>query len=608
MKLLKRFIVYYKPHKVIFTLDMIASFLVALIGMGYPIITRYMLNDFIPNKKLELVIICAISLLLVYIFRMYLRYFIQYYGHIMGVRMQAQMRSDMFNKLEKLPYTFYDEHETGKIMSRMTNDLLDISELAHHGPENIFIAGFTLLASFVYLSIINWILALIIFACVPFLFFVTSHFRRQMRKAQLESKIAIAEVNSSLESSISGIRVTKAFTNTKKESEKFEKTNEKFVKARSSAFSAMGKFFASSQFITDVFNIIVLLVGGIFLYNEMIDIADYSTFIISVNMFIQPMNQLINFVEQFQNGTTGFKRFVEIMDEEEENIHEGSKICPKVKGDISFKNVSFHYKSSEGILKNVSFDIKSGEKVALVGPSGGGKTTICHLIPRFYDVSMGEIDIDNENINEYTLESLRKQIGIVQQDVFLFGGSIKDNILYGNLDASEEELIEASKKANIYDYVKSLPEGFDTQIGERGVKLSGGQKQRISIARIFLKNPSILILDEATSALDNTTEMLIQNALDELCKGRTTIVVAHRLSTIRNANKIYVISDGEIKESGTHDELIAKNGAYKTLYELQFRDNNEKAKLKLHEQLEISRWIEGESNENWFSFSYRRRI
>ena len=589
MKLLKRFIVYYKPHKVIFTLDMIASFLVALIGMGYPIITRYMLNDFIPNKKLELVIICAISLLLVYIIRMYLRYFIQYYGHIMGVRMQAQMRSDMFNKLEKLPYTFYDEHETGKIMSRMTNDLLDISELAHHGPENIFIAGFTLLASFVYLSIINWILALIIFACVPFLFFVTSHFRRQMRKAQLESKIAIAEVNSSLESSISGIRVTKAFTNTNKESEKFEKTNEKFVKARSSAFSAMGKFFASSQFITDVFNIIVLLVGGIFLYNEMIDIADYSTFIISVNMFIQPMNQLINFVEQFQNGTTGFKRFVEIMDEEEENIHEGSKICPKVKGDISFKNVSFHYKSSEGILKNVSFDIKSGEKVALVGPSGGGKTTICHLIPRFYDVSMGEIDIDNENINEYTLESLRKQIGIVQQDVFLFGGSIKDNILYGNLDASEEELIEASKKANIYDYVKSLPQGFDTQIGERGVKLSGGQKQRISIARIFLKNPSILILDEATSALDNTTEMLIQNALDELCKGRTTIVVAHRLSTIRNANKIYVISDGEIKESGTHDELIAKNGAYKTLYELQFRDTNEKAQLKLHEQLEISR-------------------
>lgn len=589
MKLLKRFIVYYKPHKVIFALDMIASFLVALIGMGYPIITRYMLNDFIPNKKLELVIICAISLLLVYIIRMYLRYFIQYYGHIMGVRMQAQMRSDMFNKLEKLPYTFYDEHETGKIMSRMTNDLLDISELAHHGPENIFIAGFTLLASFVYLSIINWILALIIFACVPFLFFVTSHFRRQMRKAQLESKIAIAEVNSSLESSISGIRVTKAFTNTKKESEKFEKTNEKFVKARSSAFSAMGKFFASSQFITDVFNIIVLLVGGIFLYNEMIDIADYSTFIISVNMFIQPMNQLINFVEQFQNGTTGFKRFVEIMDEEEENIHGGSKICPKVKGDISFKNVSFHYKSSEGILKNVSFDIKSGEKVALVGPSGGGKTTICHLIPRFYDVSMGEIDIDNENINEYTLESLRKQIGIVQQDVFLFGGSIKDNILYGNLDASEEELIEASKKANIYDYVKSLPQGFDTQIGERGVKLSGGQKQRISIARIFLKNPSILILDEATSALDNTTEMLIQNALDELCKGRTTIVVAHRLSTIRNANKIYVISDGEIKESGTHDELIAKNGAYKTLYELQFRDNNEKAQRKLHEQLEISR-------------------
>ena len=529
MDLLKRFIKYYKPHKKIFIADMAASFLVAVIGMGYPIITRYMLNDFIPNKKIDLVLICGFSLLAVYIIRMFLRYFIQYYGHIMGVRMQAEMRSDMFNKLEKLPYTYYDEHKTGNIMSRMTNDLFDISELAHHGPENIFIAGFTLLASLIYLAIINWILALIIFACVPLLFFVTSHFRHQMRVAMMQSKIAIADVNSSLESSISGIRVTKAFTNTKKEQEKFEITNQEFVKARSSAFDAMGKFFASSQFITDVFNIIVLIAGGLFLYNGQMDLADYSTFIISVNMFIQPMNQLINFVEQFQNGTTGFKRFLEIMDEEEETLHEGTKICPKLEGNISFKNVSFHYKSSKGILKNISFDVPHGEKIALVGPSGGGKTTICHLIPRFYDVTSGDITIDGVNIKEFTLDSLRKQIGIVQQDVFLFGGTIKDNILYGNLDASESELIEAAKKANIYDYICSLPKGFETEIGERGVKLSGGQKQRLSIARIFLKNPSILILDEATSALDNTTELLIQNALDELCKGRTTIVVAHRL-------------------------------------------------------------------------------
>ena len=567
---------------------MLASFLVAVIGMGYPIITRFMLNDFIPNKKIELVITCAVSLLAVYIIRMFLRYFIQYYGHIMGVRMQAQMRSDMFNKLERLPYTFYDEHETGKIMSRMTNDLLDISELAHHGPENIFIAGFTLLASFVYLAIINWILALIIFACVPFLLFVTTHFRRQMRRAQLESKVAIAEVNSSLESSISGIRVTKAFTNTKKEEEKFEVTNNKYIKARSLAFDAMGKFFASSQFITDVFNILVLLAGGLFLYNDMIDLADYTTFIISVNMFIQPMNQLINFVEQFQNGTTGFRRFVEIMDEEEENINEGTLICPKLEGNIEFDHVNFKYKSSQPILNDVSFKISKGEKVALVGPSGGGKTTICHLIPRFYDIVSGEIKVDGVNIKEYTLESLRKQIGIVQQDVFLFGGTIRDNILYGNLSSTEEELIEAAKKANIYDYVLSLPNGFDTEIGERGVRLSGGQKQRISIARIFLKNPSILILDEATSALDNTTELLIQTALDELCKGRTTIVVAHRLSTVRNANEIIVISNGEIKEKGTHEELIKLNGAYKTLYELQFRDQSKEENAKLNEKIKIS--------------------
>lgn len=587
MNLLKRFIKYYKPHKKIFIADMAASFLVAVIGMGYPIITRYMLNDFIPNKKIDLVLICGFSLLAVYIIRMFLRYFIQYYGHIMGVRMQAEMRSDMFNKLEKLPYTYYDEHKTGNIMSRMTNDLFDISELAHHGPENIFIAGFTLLASLIYLAIINWILALIIFACVPLLFFVTSHFRHQMRVAMMQSKIAIADVNSSLESSISGIRVTKAFTNTKKEQEKFEITNQEFVKARSSAFDAMGKFFASSQFITDVFNIIVLIAGGLFLYNGQIDLADYSTFIISVNMFIQPMNQLINFVEQFQNGTTGFKRFLEIMDEEEETLHEGTKICPKLEGNISFKNVSFHYKSSKGILKDISFDVPHGEKIALVGPSGGGKTTICHLIPRFYDVTSGDITIDGVNIKEFTLDSLRKQIGIVQQDVFLFGGTIKDNILYGNLDASESELIEAAKKANIYDYICSLPKGFETEIGERGVKLSGGQKQRLSIARIFLKNPSILILDEATSALDNTTELLIQNALDELCKGRTTIVVAHRLSTIRNSDEIMVISEGQIKEKGTHEELIKENGAYKILYDLQFRYGETHEEQKLAEQLKI---------------------
>ena len=584
INLLKRFIKYYKPHKLIFTFDMLAAFFVALIGMGYPIITRYMLNDFIPNKKLNLVIISAVALFLIYVVRMLLRYFIQYYGHLMGVRMQAQMRSDLFNKLEKLPYTYYDEHETGSLMSRMTNDLFDISEVAHHGPENLFIAGFTIVASFTYLCFINWILALIIFACLPLLIIITSHYRKQMRQAMKESKIAMAEINSSIESSLSGVRVTKAFTNTKKEQEKFEKSNASYIKARSSAFNAMGKFFASSQFITDVFNIIVLLAGGIFLYHDMIDLADYSTFIISVNMFITPINQVINFVEQFQNGSTGFQRFIEIMDEEEETIYQGDKICPSLRGDIEFKNVSFSYKSSKEILHQVSFKIPHGKKIALVGPSGGGKTTICHLIPHFYDLSEGEILLDNQNIKDFTLDSLRKQIGIVQQDVFLFGGTIKDNILYGRLDASEEELIAASKMANIYDYIMSLPRGFDTDIGERGVRLSGGQKQRLSIARIFLKNPAILILDEATSALDNTTELLIQKALDKLCVGRTSIVVAHRLSTIKNADEIILIADGQIKEKGTHEELIALGGAYKLLYDLQFRssDNDEEQILQDH--------------------------
>ncbi len=584
INLLKRFIKYYKPHKLIFTFDMLAAFFVALIGMGYPIITRYMLNDFIPNKKLNLVIISAVALFLIYVVRMLLRYFIQYYGHLMGVRMQAQMRSDLFNKLEKLPYTYYDEHETGSLMSRMTNDLFDISEVAHHGPENLFIAGFTIVASFTYLCFINWILALIIFACLPLLIIITSHYRKQMRQAMKESKIAMAEINSSIESSLSGVRVTKAFTNTKKEQEKFEKSNASYIKARSSAFNAMGKFFASSQFITDVFNIIVLLAGGIFLYHDMIDLADYSTFIISVNMFITPINQVINFVEQFQNGSTGFQRFIEIMDEEEETIYQGDKICPSLRGDIEFKNVSFSYKSSKEILHQVSFKIPHGKKIALVGPSGGGKTTICHLIPHFYDLSEGEILLDNQNIKDFTLDSLRKQIGIVQQDVFLFGGTIKDNILYGRLDASEEELIAASKMANIYDYIMSLPRGFDTDIGERGVRLSGGQKQRLSIARIFLKNPAILILDEATSALDNTTELLIQKALDKLCVGRTSIVVAHRLSTIKNADEIILIADGQIKEKGTPEELIALGGAYKLLYDLQFRssDNDEEQILQDH--------------------------
>ena len=585
--MLKRFVHYYKPHKKIFILDLIASFLVAAIGIGYPIITNMLMKDFIPNNNVNGIIIASIILLVIYLVRMLLRYFIQYYGHVMGVKMQAEMRKDMFDKLEKLPYSYYDNHETGKIMSRMTNDLFEISELAHHGPENIFIASITIISSFVYLMILNWILGLICFGMLPILLVISMYFRSKMKIAMTNSKIAIAKVNASIESSITGIRVTKAYTNAKTEAKKFDVYNEEFVNARSESFGAMARFFSSSQFITDAFNVLIILGGGLFIYYKIMEVSDLTTFIVSISLFISPVHQVIQFSEQFINGTTGFKRFLEIMDETEENEYEGSKILENVKGDISFKDVTFSYNDSKTILNHISFDIKQGENIALIGPTGGGKTTICHLIPRFYNITSGEIKIDNQNINDFTLESLRKNIGIVQQDVFLFNGTIKENILYGNENATDEQVIEASKKANIYEYICSLEDGFDTIVGERGVKLSGGQKQRISIARVFLKDPKILILDEATSALDNTTELLIQNSLNELSKGRTTIIVAHRLSTIKNATKILVVSNGSIIESRNHDKLINKKCIYYQLYMLQFKDVKEKDLLYLDNKIKM---------------------
>ena len=569
--MLKRFIAYYRPHRKMFILDMLASLLISVIGMIYPIFSRTMLNDLIPNHRLRLLVIYGLTLLALYAVRMLLRYFVQFYGHMVGVGMQAQMRSDMFNKLETLPYSFYDEHETGKIMSRMTNDLMDVSELAHHGPENLLISGIMIVGSFVYLCTISVPLTLIIFACVPIMVVVSLFCRKRMRDAFTESRKSIAVINAALESSISGIRVTKAFTNADKEAEKFEKGNAQFVEARKKAYRAMAQFFSSTSFITDVFNVVVMLAGGLFMYAGRINFGDYSAFIVSVNQFIGPVTTLINFMEQYQNGVTGFERFLEIMDEQPEQESPNARDLQNVQGEITLDHVSFSYDSSKEVLKDVSLNIKKGETLALVGPSGGGKTTICHLIPAFYKATGGRILIDGTDINDVTFKSLRRSIGIVQQDVFLFNGSIKENILYGRLDATDGEVIEAAKRANIHDYVMTLPDGYDTQIGERGVKLSGGQKQRLSIARVFLKNPAILILDEATSALDNTTEILIQQALDELCKGRTTLVVAHRLSTIKNADEICVIANGQITEMGTHDELMKKGGVYHDLYSLQFR-------------------------------------
>lgn len=574
VNMLKRFVSYYKPHLKMFTLDMLASLLISLIAMCYPILTRKVFSTYVPEKDINMIIIFAAILVGLYIIRMFLKYFVQYYGHVIGVKMQAQMRKDMFTHLEKLPYSYYDEHETGKIMSRMTNDLQNVSELAHHGPENFFICGVMIIGSFAYLLTINWILALIIFACVPFMVAISLFTRKRMRNAFTEIRKSIAGINASLESSISGIRITKAFANQDIEDKKFDISNKEYVKNRSIAYKAMGIFSSSTNFVMDLFNVACIVGGGIIaITTEAFSTADYTAFVVSVSLFISPLTTLINFVEQYQDGVTGFKRFLDVMDEKVEYEKPNAIKNITLAGKIDFNHVFFNYETKDHILNDVSFSIKKGETIALVGASGGGKTTICHLIPNFYQPTSGTIKIDGINISDISLNALRKNIGFVQQDVFLFTGSIKDNIQYGKPDATDKDIISASKKANIYDFIMSLPNKFDTQIGERGVKLSGGQKQRISIARVFLKNPSILILDEATSALDNATEILIQQALNKLSYGRTTLVVAHRLSTIKNADRILVVEGGKIIEEGTHSVLLSQNGEYAKLYNLQFRNN-----------------------------------
>ena len=574
--MLKRFLQYYKPHKKMLTLDLLASLLISIIGMVYPVVTNKMLNDYIPNKLYGTVVIAGVTVLALYVVRMLLRYFVQYYGHMIGVRMQSQMRLDLFTHLQKLPYSFYDNHETGRIMTRITSDLFEICELAHHGPENLLICSVMIVLSFIYLCTINVYLTLIIFACVPILVVVTMHFRKPMRKAFDDRRKSNATINASVESSVTGIRVTKAYTNAEKEVEKFKVGNTQFVDASRRAYNAMAKFHSSTSFITDVFNVFILIAGGLFLYAGEISVGDYPTFIVSVNLFIGPVNTLIAFMEQFQNGVSGFKRYCEIIDTEPEQEAPNAEELTNVAGAVEFKNVTYAYDTTKEVLHNIDLKLEKGRKLALVGPSGGGKTTLCHLLPNFYKLKPedGAICIDGKDIRTLTLDSVRRSIGIVQQDVFLFAGSIRDNILYGRPDATEEEMIEAAKRANIHEYVMTLPNGYNTEIGERGIKLSGGQKQRLSIARVFLKDPPILILDEATSALDNTTEVLIQQSLDELCKGRTTLVVAHRLSTIRNADEIAVVIGGRVTERGTHDALMAADGTYKKLYSLQFREND----------------------------------
>ncbi|AIY80791.1 ABC transporter ATP-binding protein [Clostridium botulinum] len=565
--MLKKFISFYKPYKKLFFMDLIAAFIAALCDLVYPMMTRTLVNDSIPNKNIRLIVVFAVTLLIIFLIKALCGYFMQYWGHVVGVRMQGDMRRDVFNHLQKLPNKYFDNNKTGDIMSRIINDLMEISELAHHGPEDIFISIVMLTGSFIILCTINIPLTLLIFAFIPFIVLFTMYQRKKMSKAFLDTKVKTGAINASLENSISGISISKAFVSHETEQEKFEKGNKKFIFAREKAYKVMAEYFSGAGFGIDILNYVGLIGGGLFTFKGVIDIGDFMAYMLYIRLFTDPIKKLINFMEQFQNGITGFQRYMEIMNEDQEKNKKGAIELRDVKGNIEFKNVSFSYEG-EKVLEDFSIDIESGKMLALVGHSGGGKTTICNLIPRFYDVTDGDILIDGKSIYNVTLDSLRENIGIVQQEVFLFTGTIRDNILYGKINASEDEIIKAAKMANIHEFIESLPEGYDTYIGERGVKLSGGQKQRISIARVFLKNPSILILDEATSALDNTTEHIIQESLKKLCEGRTTIVVAHRLSTIQNADEIVVIGNKGIIEKGSHNELMKLNGEYNKLQKI----------------------------------------
>ncbi|MBR0303406.1 MAG: ABC transporter ATP-binding protein, partial [Clostridia bacterium] len=507
----------------------------------------------------------------IYLVKLALNYFVTFYGHMVGVRMQADMRRDIFAHLQTLPMKYFDDAKTGTLMSRIVNDLMEVSELAHHGPEDLFLSVIMLTGSFIVMSSIYLPLTLILFAGLPVMVAFSAKKRLKMNRAFTESRKRIAEINSNLENSISGIRVSKAYTNEEHELEVFDRGNGNFVIARNKSYRAMAEFFAGTNFITDLLLLLMYVAGGIFLMLGKIDLPDFTAFILYINVFTDPIKRLISFMEQYQDGMTGFRRFCEIMDTESEHDSEGARDITDVAGDIEFKNVSFSYNESRSVLKDLSFRLKRGETLALVGPSGGGKTTICNLIPRFYEIDGGSITLDGKDIKDITLRSLRRNVGIVSQDVFLFDATIYDNLVYGSEGAEMERVVEAAKMANIHDYIMSLPDGYDTLVGERGIKLSGGQKQRVSIARVFLKNPPVLILDEATSALDNATEVLIQKSLEALCVGRTTLVVAHRLTTVKNADEILVITDHSIEEQGTHTELLAKGGLYSELWNISMR-------------------------------------
>lgn len=570
--MVKEFIRYYKPHRKLFFIDLVCAFLIAASDLAFPMVTRQFINDYIPNRNLDLIIRLGVILLVLYVVRFGLDYIVGYWGHVLGVRMEYDMRKDMFSQLQRMSFSYYDDTKTGQIMSRLINDLNEISELAHHGPEDLFISTVMLIGSFILLLGINVPLTLIVFSLIPFLVWFALSYNVRMRRSFQDLRESLGEINANLEDAISGIRVVKSFTNEEFEKERFDKGNNQFKTLRGKSVRYLGIFGGGINFFANLLHLVTLIFGGYFIYLGRIDIADLTAYILFMGMMINPVKRLAQFAELFQRGMAGFKRFSEVMALSPEiQDKPGAVDIGTVRGDVEFRNVTFKYKDNkEEVLSNINLKVQTGETIALVGPSGAGKTTLCSLIPRFYEIASGEILVDGQNIQDVTLESLRSNIGIVQQDVFLFSGTIYENIAYGDLDASKEAVIAAAKLANAHDFIMETPSGYNTYIGERGVKLSGGQKQRLSIARMFLKNPAILILDEATSSLDTHSERIIQASLTELAKGRTTFIIAHRLATIRKARRIIVLVPGGIAEQGSHEELLAEQGVYADLYQNQF--------------------------------------